>query len=400
MYKPINKDEVLRLVQTRGPVIPNHIRKELDTDTVMVGAVLSQLISEGKLKVTTVKIGGSPNYYAPGSEAKLVDLIKYLNEKDRRVAEMLMDQKVMKDSDQDPLVRVSLRNIKDYAKPLEVTIKGKVEVYWKWFLLSAQEAEDLLAQQINPKKPEKPVVKAPEKVPEVKEDITTAAASNKDSKAEATGKSIPAAGKKEKVVDSKKETTPAAAVVAPKETASPKAAASTEEKSKPEEKKGFFERVKESIIPSKQPEEKKPKAKKEKPQKDEPAVTQAVPVEFHFSTQQRLPKPGMLLDEERDTFFLEVRNYLESFEVAILDFKIVKKGEIDLSILVPTKLGSQEYFCKAKNKKKIAEGDLSSAYLQGQQTKLPIVFLSPGDVNKKTKETMHTQFKGMVVKKL
>jgi hypothetical protein len=324
MYKPVDKDEVLRLVKQKGPVIPIHLRKDLNTDTVLIGAILSQLVAEGKIKVSRVKIGGSPTYYAVGDDAKLVDFMKHLNEKDRRAAEMLQEKKVLKDSEQDPLIRVCLRNIKDYAKELEVEIKGNKEVYWKWFLTSAEEAQEIISGKVNPKKIVPKEEPKPVKAPEVK--------------------------KEEPVVEKKKEEKPV--------------------------------------------EVKKAKPVKEKSQKEErPALK---PVEI----QKTLAKPNLLLDQEKDDFFTQVRKFLEANDTGIIDYKIVKKGEIDLTIIVPTKLGAQEYFCKAKNKKKIAEGDLSSAYLQGQGTKLPIVFLSPGELNKKAKEMLSKEFKGMVVKQI
>jgi hypothetical protein len=339
MYKPISKDEVLKLVKDRGPVIPIHLRKELDTDTILIGAVLSQLVEEGKVRVSRVKIGGSPTYYIPGAEAKLVDFMKYLNEKDRRAAELLRDRKILKDDDQDPLVRVCLRNIKDYAKPLEVNMKGKKEIFWKWFLLTTQDAEAMILKQLKPLK-EKPIVKEEEKpqkrpVEEPKEE-------------------------KEPLKETKKEES---------------------HKPKKEEKDVFKKTEREEKNPAPTPVDIKELPKKE---------------EF----QRLLGKPNVLLDEEKDPFFSQVRKYLESNDIAILDYKILKKSEIDLSILVPTRLGVQEYFCKAKNKKRISDGDLSSAYLQGQGTKLPIVFLTTGELTKKSKEMLSKDFKGMALKNI
>jgi hypothetical protein len=153
------------------------------------------------------------------------------------------------------------------------------------------------------------------------------------------------------------------------------------------------------------PKEQKPEVKIEKPvkvkktrvkkEKPEPSEKQA-----SSQVQTVLVKPNLVLDQEKDEFFNVARKFFDQNEIAILSYKIVKKGEIDFNILVPTKLGVQEYFCKAKDKKKVAESDLSSAYLQGQNSKLPIVFLSPGELNKKAKELLSTQFKGMVVKEI
>ena len=330
-YKPISKEEVLRLVQVKGPVIPIHLKKDLQTDTILIGAVLSQLVDEGKVKVSAVKIGGSPTYYVPGSEEKLVELIRYLNEKDRRAAEMLRERKVMNDVEQDPLVRVCLRNIKDYAKPLEVSVKGSKEIYWKWFMTPTKEAEDIILKRVKPEGA-KPVVKEEKQVqkPVVKE-----------------------------------------------EPAPRPAEALRDEKPKKEAKK---------------------REKKEKPEPRHHEKQEKLPAEEQ--PRRTAATPNYFLDEEKDAFFNRVRPFLEEREIAILDYKVVRKGEIDLFILVPTKLGVQEYFCKAKDKKKLSDSDLSNAYLKGQAAKLPTILLSPGEPNKKAKELLSTQFRGMAVKKL
>ena len=164
----VNHEDILKIVQMRGPIIPNELKKIIKAgDTILLGAVLSELKEAGKVKVTNTKVGSSPAYYAPGTEVRLQNLMKYLNEKDRQTAELLRQRKIIKDSDQSPLVRVSLRNIRDFAKPLEVTVKGKREIYWKWYMMSTKEANDIIMKKVKPipkpaptpKPVEKPIVK-------------------------------------------------------------------------------------------------------------------------------------------------------------------------------------------------------------------------------------------------
>ncbi|MBN1793097.1 hypothetical protein JW826_05425 [Candidatus Woesearchaeota archaeon] len=342
VYKPIDKDYVLKLVQEKGPLIPIHLRKDLDTDTIMIGAVLSQLVSEGKVKVTSVKIGGTPLYYTPGSEDKLANFMRYLNEKDRRAAELLQEQKVLKEVDQDPLVRVCLRNIKDYAKPLEVNVKGQKEIYWKWYLMPTQEAEAMILKNLKEEEARQaPPVEQTRAAPEQKPVQKQAPASEK-----AVIQAAPSSGNHpiQARVDEKKKETVA----------------------------------------------EKPKTHKRDVKEDRKAE----------EVQERLGKPKESLDAEKDSFFQEVRRYLYDNSIVISDYKILRKTEIDLYVSVPTRLGSQEYFCKAKSKKRVNDGDLSSAYIQGQNTKLPILFLTPGELTKKAKDMLDKEFKGMTVKRI
>lgn len=141
---PFTKEDVLRVVRMKGPIFPNRIKRELGGDTTFIGAFLSELCASGQIKITKVKIGGSPFYYAAGQEQKLESLAKHLNEKDRRGFEQLHTQKIIRDKTQTPLLRVSLRAIKDFASPLTVNVDGEQELFWKYYLLSNSEAEILI----------------------------------------------------------------------------------------------------------------------------------------------------------------------------------------------------------------------------------------------------------------
>ncbi len=315
----LNKDAVLKVVQMKGPVIPNDVRKELGGENLIIGAILSELSGEGKVKVTNTKVGGTPAYYCPGAEPRLVNMVKYLNEKDRNTAEVLKQKRVLKDSELTPLLRVSLRNIKDFAKPLEVNIKGQKEIYWKWFLTPTQEAEQIIFKRIKPIA--KPEIKAPEPVPVIK---------------------------KEEIVEAPKPVEPI--------------------KEKPKEK------IKEK------------KEKEIKPRED---------------IQKELGIPTEDLEREKDVFFKKVWEYFKTNDIQIIDYKIIrKKSEIELIIAVPSRIGSQEYYCKAKSKAKVNDGDLSSVYVQGQAKKLPVIFITTGELTKKAKDMLSRDFKGMVVKRI
>jgi hypothetical protein len=271
-------------------------------------------------------------------------LIKYLNEKDRRTADLLQQKKILKDSEQTPLVRVSLRSIKDFAKPLEVNIKGQKEIYWKWYIIPAQEAEQLIMKK--------------EKLstaPEVKKEETPSA--------KPLPKTIP----------------PSASIAQPIDKQFEKETVVAKPELKDEKEK--------AQAPPVSPKEKKPKQKKEVIKEEKPQEIQTA-----------LSKSSNLMDLEKDAFFKQVRAYLEKNDISIIDYKIIKKSEIDLFVSIPSRIGSQEYYCKAKSKKKINDGDLSSAYMQGQSSKLPILFLTPGDLSKKAKEMLSKEFKGMTVK--
>ena len=139
MFQNIPKEKILDVVK-QGPTYPSKISKIVGGDTMIVGAILSTLISTGDVKVSTLKIGGSPLYYIPNQESKLEEFINYLNEKDQKTTKLLKEKQVLKDSEQDPLVRVSLRTIKDFAKSFELESSGQKEIFWRYYLIDKDEA--------------------------------------------------------------------------------------------------------------------------------------------------------------------------------------------------------------------------------------------------------------------
>ncbi len=328
----IDREELLKIVQQKGPLIPIQLKKDIGGDTMLLGAILSELASAGKIRITHMKIGGSPAYYTPGTENRLYTLTKYLNEKDRSTALKLEQKKIIKDSEVDPLTRVSLRNIRDFAKPLEVNLKGKKEIFWKWHLLTGVVAKELIIEKISPQKSLLQKRQTIEKV-----DVPVKKTSLK-----------PEIKTEKKLLEQKE-------VI---ETQGSKTANIS-----------------------------KPKV-----------LSKKITIE---TVQQPLPINKDSIIAETDEFFKKIKKYFEDNQISLLEYKIIrKKSDIDFSISVPSRIGRQEYYCKAKSKKKINDGDLSSAYIQGQIRKLPVLFIRIGEITKKAKEMINKEFKGMIVKKI
>ena len=164
MDKAMNEDQVIRIVATKGPIIPIQVVKEIGGNTMFAGAILSQLVGKKRVFVSSVKVGGSPLYYIKGQESRLQDYVKYMNEKDRQAFELLRNSKILRDTEQSPLSRVCLRNIKDFAVPLEVKFGDQTEIFWKWYLLSDENATEIIRGQL--KIPEK--MRAEQKIEEIK----------------------------------------------------------------------------------------------------------------------------------------------------------------------------------------------------------------------------------------
>ena len=105
---------------------------------------------------------------------------------------------------------------------------------------------------------------------------------------------------------------------------------------------------------------------------------------------------------ENDEFLKGLMVYFKDKRIVLVEHKIIRKhAEIEMLLKIPSVLGELEYYCKAKNKKNVNDSDLSAAVVQGQLKKLPVLFLTTGDLTKKAKELLNTELnKGLLVKKI
>lgn len=293
-----NKEKIIQLIRAKGPVLPSQISKEIEANTIMASAYLSELSSNNLVKISSIKIGGSPLYYLPGQEHRLQDFVNNLHEKERKSYDLLKEKKVLRDSSLDPVFRVTLRNIKDFAVPLKVDHKGSSEIFWKWYLMSNKEAEDMIKSQLKPE-----------------------------------------AVRKE-----------------------------TSKEIKPLKKQSI------KIKKKREPIKKEVQKKIEQPKTEEPIG---------------------------DDFSNKVEKYFSRNNIKVIERKIIRKNkDAEFIVEIPSPVGNLKYFCKAKTKKKINDGDLSSIYIQAQSKKLPVLYLTTGDLTKKAKEMLEKEFKGLKIRQI
>lgn len=134
------REKILDFLRLSGPIIPVKLAKELNTNILMASAFLSELVSSGKIKVSHLKIGGSPLYYLPGHEYKLQNFSNNIGAKEKVVYDKLYKEKVLQDKSLEPVERVTIRELKDFA----IQTKFENEVYWKWYLISENDAISLI----------------------------------------------------------------------------------------------------------------------------------------------------------------------------------------------------------------------------------------------------------------
>ena|SRR3989338_5879667 len=325
-----NRDKIIDFVKIKGPVLPIQISKLISMDMVMASAHLAELTAAKKMKISTIKVGGSPLYYLAGQEAMLLKYTSNLNEKELKALEILKESKVLRDSEQEPVIRVALREIKDFALPLNVKYSDTSEIFWKWFLASDDEAGKIIKSKLDISEKEDKI--------EVKEEIKIQTEIKKD-----VQQKEPETVQKQREVPAEKKV-----------------------EEKPIEK--AQQQLKETI---------------EKP--------------LQQKTRGRKPKE----DSKEDDFMKDILKFFEKNKISIISSEIIKKNsEIDFIIDLPSVMGNLQYYCKAKNKKRISDSDLSNAYVKGQFKKLPVIVLSPGELSAKAEEIIKKELNNITFKQV
>jgi len=158
----MNKNStILELVKQKGPILPVQISKEINDNILMTSARLSELLTNKQIKISHIKVGGSPLYYVQGQETRLSDYSDNLVEKEKEAYDLLRQNRILRDAEQAPAIRVALRQIKDYSIPLQVNYQDKKEIFWKWYMMDNNDAYPLIKSALLVEDPAKPEHKTP-----------------------------------------------------------------------------------------------------------------------------------------------------------------------------------------------------------------------------------------------
>ena len=137
------KGKMVSIISQKGPCLPIIIAKEAGLSSLFTSAFLSELVNESKIKRSNMKVGSSPLYFTQGQEQMLGNFSEFLKNKEREAFNLLKSRKILKDSEQEPSIRVALRAIKDFA----ISFKDDENTYWKYFLVLDEEVKVLFGQQ-------------------------------------------------------------------------------------------------------------------------------------------------------------------------------------------------------------------------------------------------------------
>lgn len=146
--------KILNLIREKGPSTPIQIAKELNMSSLFISAFLSELIEEKKIKMSHLKMGGTRLYLISGQEELLENFTKFLHPKEAEAQTRLKENKILKDSEQEPAIRVALRSIRDFA----IGFKKNEEIYWRYITLPEKEIKEILEEK-------SPQIKQDSKIP-------------------------------------------------------------------------------------------------------------------------------------------------------------------------------------------------------------------------------------------
>jgi len=149
----MNKERIISTINLKGPSFPTRISRDVNISPLFVSALLAELVSEKKLKLSNMKVGSSPIYLLPGQEQQLESFSEYLNTREKEAFNILKENEILEDQAQIPPIRVALRAIKDFGIPVTVKINGETRLFWKFFLISNDTAKEKIQELIQEKKP-------------------------------------------------------------------------------------------------------------------------------------------------------------------------------------------------------------------------------------------------------
>ena len=351
------RNKIIDLLKAKGPCLPIQGSKSLGTNSIMAGAILATLLEQKHLKISNAKIGGSPVYYLEGQENKLGQtLYPHMKEVHKKAYDLLKKNIVLEDRALDPVNRVALRELGDFAKKLTIYTG---EIFWKFHLVDDKDAEekikglvDFQEETVEEEKEEDPA----KEQGDVKEDLID---------------------KQQEVVEVKTQD-----IVNEQKIDVPKIEVKIEtnpiEVNPEENDDDELEEDEEEIKPKK-----KSKKIKEKPEVKPKAKKEIVKEKKEDKKKQKLEKNK----EEVDEFFNAVDEYFNGKKIEVIEGNIINKGkEYEFIVQVPSNVGKVKFFVKYRNKKAINEGDLGLALNIAFGKKLPLLFIANGNLNAKAKE--------------
>ena len=139
------KAAIIAALKQKGPLLPVQAAREIGLSILFSSAILSEMAENKLLKLSNLKVGGSPLYYLEGQESQLENFAKYLGGKEKEAFELLKKHQLLEDATLEPAHRVAMREIKDFAIPMKVRVGSEEQLFWRFYSTNKEEiAQKLL----------------------------------------------------------------------------------------------------------------------------------------------------------------------------------------------------------------------------------------------------------------
>ncbi|MDP1728596.1 MAG: hypothetical protein Q8L27_00145 [archaeon] len=137
------KEKLVKYILEKGPSLPVNLAKHVGLNSLFTSAFLSELSSEGMIKISNLKVGGSPLYFTADKVQLLENFTNHLGKVEREAYILLKEKGFLQDETQNPITRVALRGLKDFAIPF----KKNEKIFWKYFSISDEEIRNKITQE-------------------------------------------------------------------------------------------------------------------------------------------------------------------------------------------------------------------------------------------------------------
>lgn len=142
----VNGDAVYACLAEFGPMVPAEVVSKVGSNTIIVGAILSDMARSKRLLITHGKWGSSPLYYLPLHKDKIQRLYEKMNDKDKKAFTLIKEKLVLCDEQLNALERTCIRSLTDFAIPIVVkTDQGELN-FFKWYLADDEQIRPLIKE--------------------------------------------------------------------------------------------------------------------------------------------------------------------------------------------------------------------------------------------------------------
>ena len=404
----MSEQKIIEFLQKNGPSTPAQVGRVLGVQLLFASAMLGEASSKGHVKISKMKTGSSPLYYLESTREKLANFSDRLNPKDRQAFELLKSKLVLRDRNQSPIVRVSLRAIKDFAIPLNIVRNGENETFWKWYMLTDHDATKKIKEifeqadginnsntnnnkiaSVNDNIESKSDKKTQGLVDEEEEKLQKTVQTAKTKAIENEVQNIKSVPVREKEIKQKEH-------ILEKDAQTTLSANSIKN----------VEPIKDNNVIESKSDKKREEYIEEEKELQKTVQTAKTEVKINIDKNSNLKISESSLNEDfsvqcTSPFGVKVYNYFKEKKFVILNYELDnKKTKFSFIIDVPNAIASTKYYLKAVDKKTLNEGDLALVLLEGNYKNLPTILLTTGKTSKKIEEKLNNLFKDLTIIKI